>query len=126
MAERCDYRGELDSALRFVSAETNACPITSGDVYGRWIRSFQDRSGDHAEDFLSGLPARRQPVPGKTGLHQALRKHVANPKQNIFIDVDNIPVGVDFVEHLDTQVTQCGRAAGGDRPQLAERGRRVA
>jgi outer membrane protein OmpA-like peptidoglycan-associated protein len=40
-------------------------------------------------------------------LHQALRKHVANPRQNIFIDVDNIPVGVDFVEHLDAQVAQC-------------------
>ena len=40
-------------------------------------------------------------------LHQALRKHVANPKQNIFIDVDNIPVGVDFVDHLDAQVAQC-------------------
>ena len=40
-------------------------------------------------------------------LHAILKKHVANPKRDIFIDVDNIPVGVDFVDHLDQQVGQC-------------------
>lgn len=30
-----------------------------------------------------------------------------NPKRDIFIDIDNIPVGVNFVEHLDSQVRQC-------------------
>ncbi|MDP3736542.1 MAG: SUMF1/EgtB/PvdO family nonheme iron enzyme [Hyphomonadaceae bacterium] len=40
-------------------------------------------------------------------LHAALKPHVGNPKRDIFIDVDNIPVGVDFVEHLDRQVAQC-------------------
>ncbi len=40
-------------------------------------------------------------------LHAALRPHVGNPKRDIFIDVDNIPVGVDFEEHLDRQVAQC-------------------
>jgi|GEM_PF-2036468 len=43
--------------------------------------------------------------------HQADRLHAAlsrkMPKKNIFIDVDNIPVGVDFVRHLDQQVSQC-------------------
>jgi len=43
--------------------------------------------------------------------HQADRLHAALsrkiPKRNIFIDVDNIPVGVDFVQHLDQQVGQC-------------------
>jgi formylglycine-generating enzyme required for sulfatase activity len=38
-------------------------------------------------------------------LHAALSKRI--PKRNIFIDVDNIPVGVDFVQHLDQQVGQC-------------------
>jgi formylglycine-generating enzyme required for sulfatase activity len=38
-------------------------------------------------------------------LHAALSKRI--PKRNIFIDVDNIPVGVDFVQHLDEQVGQC-------------------
>ena len=38
-------------------------------------------------------------------LHAALSKRI--PKRNIFIDVDNIPVGVDFVQHLDQQVAQC-------------------
>ena len=40
-------------------------------------------------------------------LHSALKRHVHNPKQDIFIDIDNIPNGVDFVEHLDLQVAQC-------------------
>lgn len=44
--------------------------------------------------------------------HQADRLHAALarkiPKRNIFIDVDNIPVGVDFVQHLNQQVGQCG------------------
>lgn len=43
--------------------------------------------------------------------HQADRLHAAlsrkMPKKNIFIDVDNIPVGVDFVKHLDQQVGEC-------------------
>jgi len=43
--------------------------------------------------------------------HQADRLHAAlsrkMPKRNIFIDVDNIPVGVNFVQHLDQQVAQC-------------------
>ena len=38
-------------------------------------------------------------------LHAALSKRIQ--KRNIFIDVDNIPVGVDFVQHLDQQVGQC-------------------
>ena len=40
-------------------------------------------------------------------LHAALRRHVANPKRDIFIDIDNIPVGVDFVKHLDAKVAEC-------------------
>jgi len=40
-------------------------------------------------------------------LHAALARHVRNPKRDIFIDIDNIPRGVDFVDHLDGQVAQC-------------------
>lgn len=40
-------------------------------------------------------------------LHAALTRHVRNPKRDIFIDIDNIPRGVDFVDHLDGQVAQC-------------------
>ena len=40
-------------------------------------------------------------------LHAALKRHVRDPKRDIFIDIDNIPKGVDFVEHLDRQVAQC-------------------
>src|SRR5579871_2253926 len=40
-------------------------------------------------------------------LHAALKRHVANPKRDIFIDIDNIPKGVDFLDHLDRQVAQC-------------------
>jgi formylglycine-generating enzyme required for sulfatase activity/cytochrome c2 len=40
-------------------------------------------------------------------LHAALRRRVANPRRDIFIDVDNIPVGVDFIQHLDAKVSEC-------------------
>src|SRR5262245_58246884 len=40
-------------------------------------------------------------------IHQALRRAVRDPKRDIFIDIDNIPVGVDFVQHLDSKVAQC-------------------
>ncbi|HVY87840.1 MAG TPA: TIR domain-containing protein [Hyphomonadaceae bacterium] len=40
-------------------------------------------------------------------LHAALKRVVRNPEQDIFIDIDNIPVGVDFVDHLDKKVAQC-------------------
>lgn len=40
-------------------------------------------------------------------LHAALKPYVSDARNNIFIDVDNIPIGIDFVEHLDRQVAQC-------------------
>ena len=40
-------------------------------------------------------------------LHRELKQYVQNPKEDIFIDVDNIPFGVDFVSHLDGIVSQC-------------------
>ncbi len=40
-------------------------------------------------------------------LHAVLTGHVADPKQDIFIDIDNIPPGVNFVQHLDSKVGQC-------------------
>lgn len=40
-------------------------------------------------------------------LKQALAAHVADPARDIFMDVDNIPLGVNFVEYLDGQVKQC-------------------
>jgi hypothetical protein len=40
-------------------------------------------------------------------LHRELKRYVENPKEDIFIDVDNIPYGVDFVEHLQRKVSQC-------------------
>lgn len=39
--------------------------------------------------------------------HQALGAHIDNPREDIFIDVDSIPFGVDFVEYLDAKVGQC-------------------
>lgn len=38
-------------------------------------------------------------------LHQALQ-HVV-PKKNLFIDIDGIPAGVDFIQHISDQVGQC-------------------
>lgn len=40
-------------------------------------------------------------------LHAALKSHVKDPKRDIFIDIDNIPRGVDFVDYLDGQVAKC-------------------
>ena len=40
-------------------------------------------------------------------LKQALAGHVADPVRDIFMDVDNIPLGVNFVDYLDSQVKQC-------------------
>ncbi len=40
-------------------------------------------------------------------LHAALKRHVDDPRRDIFIDIDNIPIGVDFADHLDAQVAQC-------------------
>lgn len=40
-------------------------------------------------------------------LYHALRPAVPDPKRDIFIDIDNIPAGRDFVEHLDAMVSQC-------------------
>jgi TPR repeat protein len=40
-------------------------------------------------------------------IHAALKPHVPNPQADIFVDVDNIPAGVDFVAHLDSKVAQC-------------------
>lgn len=40
-------------------------------------------------------------------LHQALKSVVADPHRDIFIDIDNIPFGVDFEQYLGAQVGQC-------------------
>ncbi len=40
-------------------------------------------------------------------LRDLMKPWVDNPATDIFIDVDNIPAGVDFVEHLDGKVRQC-------------------
>lgn len=39
-------------------------------------------------------------------VHAALKPYAETPS-DIFIDVDNIPPGVDFVEHLESKVSQC-------------------
>ena len=40
-------------------------------------------------------------------LHDLMKRWVDNPQQDIFIDVDNIPAGLDFVAYLDGKVKQC-------------------
>lgn len=40
-------------------------------------------------------------------LHAHLKQAVQDPDEQIFIDVDNIPLGVDFFVHLDSKVGQC-------------------
>lgn len=40
-------------------------------------------------------------------LHAVLKRVVHDPKRNIFIDIDSIPAGADFVGYLDSKVAQC-------------------
>jgi hypothetical protein len=40
-------------------------------------------------------------------LKQVIAAHVPDPSRDIFMDIDNIPLGVNFVDYLDTQVKQC-------------------
>lgn len=40
-------------------------------------------------------------------LHSVLKTYVNDPRHDIFIDIDNIPFGVDFVEHLENKVAEC-------------------
>lgn len=40
-------------------------------------------------------------------LHAAIRPHVPDPARDIFIDIDNIPLGVNFAAYLDDKVSQC-------------------
>ncbi len=39
-------------------------------------------------------------------IHKALKSYVRTP-DDIFVDIDNIPPGVDFVDHLNRHVDQC-------------------
>jgi hypothetical protein len=38
-------------------------------------------------------------------LHAEMKKHV--DAADIFIDIDGIPLGLDFVEHIENRVAQC-------------------
>ncbi|MCI4646474.1 MAG: SUMF1/EgtB/PvdO family nonheme iron enzyme, partial [Hyphomonadaceae bacterium] len=40
-------------------------------------------------------------------LYEQLSKHVEDPRRDIFLDVDSIPFGVDFVTYLDGKVAEC-------------------
>ncbi|MCI4644402.1 MAG: OmpA family protein [Hyphomonadaceae bacterium] len=40
-------------------------------------------------------------------LHTAIRPHVEDPARNIFIDIDNVPLGVNFATYVDEKVSQC-------------------
>ncbi|MEL7032036.1 MAG: TIR domain-containing protein [Pseudomonadota bacterium] len=40
-------------------------------------------------------------------LYAGLSRQMAEPKRDIFMDVDNIPLGVDFEDHLSSKVAEC-------------------
>lgn len=40
-------------------------------------------------------------------IYKAIKPRVPDPKRDVFIDVDNIPLGVNFADHLDSRVAQC-------------------
>lgn len=40
-------------------------------------------------------------------LQDAMKPYLKNPKRDLFVDVDNIPIGVDFEAHLQTKISQC-------------------
>jgi WD40 repeat protein len=40
-------------------------------------------------------------------LHAAIAPHMDDPRRDIFLDIDNIPLGVNFAAFLDEKVSQC-------------------
>ena len=40
-------------------------------------------------------------------LYTALKPHVSDPLNDIFIDIDNIPFGVNFIDYLNGKVEEC-------------------
>jgi len=40
-------------------------------------------------------------------LYSALKDYVPNPAEDIFIDIDSIPKGIDFVKHLEEKLKAC-------------------
>ena len=63
---------------------------------------------------------RREDSTGAAGrLHDRLAQ--AFGRKNLFMDVDHIPAGVDFVAHLNSQVAACDVSSGRHRSPLAER-----
>jgi formylglycine-generating enzyme required for sulfatase activity len=40
-------------------------------------------------------------------LYKILKPMMEDPERDIFIDIDNVPFGIDFVDHLESQVAQC-------------------
>ena len=56
-----------------------------------------------AKIFISLIGASDAQWPAHS-LYNAIRPHVANPDQDIFIDVDPIPLEVNFVSKRDDRV----------------------
>ena len=40
-------------------------------------------------------------------LQEFIKPYLKNPKRDLFVDVDNIPIGMDFEAHLQTKISQC-------------------
>ena len=40
-------------------------------------------------------------------IYNAIRRRVHDPKEDVFIDVDHIPLGVNFKDHINGKVAQC-------------------
>ncbi|MEM9181242.1 MAG: peptidoglycan-binding protein [Pseudomonadota bacterium] len=40
-------------------------------------------------------------------LQDVMKPYLRNPKRDLFVDVDNIPIGVDFEAHLQTKISKC-------------------
>src|SRR5262245_48182550 len=70
-------------------------PRYSGSLYGRWIMA--------GKIFIN---YRRDDSPGTAGrLQERLVRTFG--RENLFMDVDDVPKGVDFVDYLDRQVAAC-------------------
>ena len=92
-----DQASELQQALRAHVEQTHSLP----DIPRHALRPVQPANAPKL--FICYRRDDSQDAAGR--LHDALSN--AYGKERVFMDIDNVPLGVDFVEHVSDQVAEC-------------------